>query len=72
VTRVAATDAYCVVQGRHVPLSDVLGIIKPHYTQTAASDPADPLDSLTPASARDPVRQRSAGPKRGRVGPRVR
>jgi hypothetical protein len=44
VQRVAATDAFCVVQGRHVPLSDVRAVVKPHYSQGAASDPADPMD----------------------------
>jgi hypothetical protein len=44
VQRVSATNAYCVVQGRHVPLSDVLAVSRPHFTQGAASDPSDPLD----------------------------
>jgi hypothetical protein len=43
VQRVAATNAYCVVQGRHVPLSDVLAVHRPHFTQGAASDPTDPM-----------------------------
>jgi hypothetical protein len=43
VERVSATDAYCVVQGRHVPLGDVLGVSRPHFTQGAASDPSDPM-----------------------------
>lgn len=44
IQRVAATNAYCVIQGRHVPLTDILTISRPHFTQGAASDPSDPLD----------------------------
>lgn len=44
VQRVAATDAYCVVQGRHVPLDAILAVHRPHFEQAAPSDPADPLD----------------------------
>lgn len=44
VERVAATDAFCVIQGRHVPLSDVRAVVKPHYSQGEPSDPADPMD----------------------------
>lgn len=44
VQRVAATDAYCVVQGRHVPLEAILAVHRPHFEQVEASDPADPLD----------------------------
>lgn len=33
VDAVAATDTYCVVAGYHVPLDDVLGVFRPHYSQ---------------------------------------
>jgi hypothetical protein len=46
VQRVAATDAFCVVQGRHVPLSDVRAVVKPHYSQGAPSDPTDPMSCV--------------------------
>jgi hypothetical protein len=44
VQRVAATDAYCIIRGRHVPLSEVLAVHRPHYEQGPASDPSDPMD----------------------------
>jgi hypothetical protein len=44
IERVAATDAYCVIRGRHVPLGEILTMAKPHFTQSAASDPSDPMD----------------------------
>ena len=44
VQRVAATDAYAVIRGRHVPLSDVLSVSRPHFHQAQASDPSNPLD----------------------------
>ena len=44
VQRVAATDAFCVVQGCLVPLSEVRAVVKPHYSQGAASDPTDPAE----------------------------
>jgi hypothetical protein len=47
VERVAATDAYCVMRGRHIPLSDVLAVSKPHFTQAAASDPLDPMSRVS-------------------------
>lgn len=46
VQGVAATDAYCVIQGRHVPLADVLAVVKPHFSQGAASDPTDPMSRV--------------------------
>lgn len=46
VQRVAATDAYCVVRGRHIPLSDVLSVSRRHFTQAQASDPTDPMDRV--------------------------
>ncbi len=46
VQSVAATNAYCVVQGRHVPLTDVLAVAKPHFSQGHASDPTDPMSRV--------------------------
>lgn len=40
IESVSATNAYCVVQRRHVPLDEVLTVTR----QAAASDPTDPLD----------------------------
>jgi hypothetical protein len=44
VTSVAATNAYAVLQGRHIPLEDIRGVKRPHHTDAPASDPRDPLD----------------------------
>lgn len=65
VQRVAATDAYCVVQGRHVPLDAILAVHRTHFRQAAASDPADPMgrpadytDAPLAAGASDERRRR--------------
>lgn len=39
VTRVAASGAFCVVAGRHVPLLEILAVVRPHFSQSAASSP---------------------------------
>lgn len=46
IQHVSPTNAYCVIQGRHVPLTDVLTVSRPHFTQGDASDPADPMDAV--------------------------
>lgn len=33
VERVAATGAYVIVAGWHVPREDILNVLRPHYTQ---------------------------------------
>lgn len=43
VTRVSPTDAFCVVQGRHVPLDAIAALSRPHFSHPGASDPADPM-----------------------------
>lgn len=36
IDRVAATDAFIVIDGWHVPLDEVLAVHRPHHTQEAA------------------------------------
>lgn len=44
---VSPTNAHCTIQGRHVPLFAVLAVVRPHFSQAPASDPTDPLDTVT-------------------------
>lgn len=51
VSSVSPTASYCVVERRHIPLSEVLAIYSPHYRQGGASDPTDPLEVEAAAQA---------------------
>jgi hypothetical protein len=44
VTRVSPTDAFCIIAGRHVPLTEVLAVKRTDAHDRPASDPTDPLD----------------------------
>lgn len=37
VEKVAATNAFAIVDGCHVPLEDVLAVHRPHHTQKATA-----------------------------------
>jgi hypothetical protein len=43
VQRVSPTNAHMTIQGVMVPLDEVLAVHRPHYSQSAPSDPTDPL-----------------------------
>ena len=50
ITSVSATNAFCTIQDRHVPLAEIRAVTKPHFHQAPASDPTTPLER-----AREPV-----------------
>jgi hypothetical protein len=37
VTYVAVTGAYAIIDGWHVPVVDILGVVSPHFSQKAAA-----------------------------------
>jgi hypothetical protein len=41
VTRVAASGAFCVIAGRHIPVSEIVAVARRHITNVPASDPRE-------------------------------
>ena len=46
ISSVSPTNAFCVIMDRHVPLGEILAVVRPHFAQAAASDPAPVKDDL--------------------------